>query len=86
MELEEKILKLFLAKAKENGQAVPILSNYEKYAEVRDQIFAGTAFYLLVDSNNNVLNLTDVACAVIETDEGLEYARSAYSKLPFALC
>jgi hypothetical protein len=74
-DLEVTLQRMYLAKAKEEGQDIKLHKDLETYQELRSNPNFFSEFHLLVDDHCNVLDMTPLAYHLIDTEQGLFYAK-----------
>ena len=77
-QLEETLIRLYLERARDTKKNVVILADHEHYQTLRRSgaVFDGGSFYLFVDESfHHVLDMTPVAYHLLDTQEGLFYAK-----------
>lgn len=75
--LEHTLLRMFLSRAKAKHIPVSLVQDAKFYEELKvsQTLFDTNHFYLFVDDKKNVRDMTPVAYHLLDTDEGLFYAK-----------
>ncbi len=77
-DLGEKLVKMFMERAKQRGKPVIVLRDRDKYEVLRTtrELFSENDFFLLVQGEPpKVQDMTPVVYHLLDTKEGLFYAK-----------
>jgi len=75
--LENRLCYMFFERAKREGKQVEIIRSRDHYDLLRKQgkLFDDKLFMLFVDSSTEMVDFTSIRCKLLDTQEGLFYAK-----------
>ena len=82
-DLGAKLVRMYLERAKEKGIPVKVITNQKEYENLGQsrKLFSGDEFYLLIDEVlRTVKDMAPVVYHLLDTEEGLLYAKLGYSQ------